>query len=51
MKSISIIVPIFNEEEVVRTFSRELKKEKLIELKDYKFKIIYINNKSTDSTK
>lgn len=49
MKSISIIVPIFNEEEVIEDFSRELKKE-IDKLKDYKFKIIYVNNKSTDST-
>ena len=50
MKSISIIVPIFNEEDVIEDFSRELKKE-IEQLKSYKFNVIFINNKSTDSTK
>ena len=49
MKSISIIVPIFNEEEIIELFSDELKKT-INNLTNYKFKIIFVNNKSSDNT-
>lgn len=53
MKKIDIIVPIFNEEasileliENIRNISNELKKDKQIE-----FKILFVNNGSTDNSK
>lgn len=50
MKSISIIVPIYNEEEIIGIFSNELNKV-ISKIRNYKFKVVFINNYSTDKTK
>ena len=49
MKTVTIIVPFYNEEESVNTFFEHLDKT-LNELKEYHFSFICIDDGSTDST-
>ena len=49
MKKISVIVPCYNEEEVLELFDIEMEKIKK-ELPKVKFEIIYINDGSKDNT-
>ena len=49
MKKISVIVPCYNEEEVLELFDIEMEKIKK-ELSKVKFEIIYINDGSKDNT-
>ena len=49
MKSISIIVPCYNEQETVRLFYNEVIKS-IAKLVEYKFEIIFINDGSKDNT-
>ena len=50
MKKISIIVPIYNEEDIIKDFHASLIKE-ILKISDYKISIKYILDKSTDNTK
>lgn len=49
MKKISVVVPMYYEEEMVNTCYKELKKV-LTSLKDYDYEIIFINDGSQDKT-
>ena len=49
MKSISIIVPIYNESEIIELFSSTLNDE-LNRINNIRFEIVFINNSSTDDT-
>lgn len=49
MKLISIVVPMYNEEKVVNIFFSSIN-EILINLKQYRFEIIVVNDGSTDKT-
>tara|TARA_Y100000590_G_C15721985_1_gene1013821 strand:+ start:987 stop:1676 length:690 start_codon:yes stop_codon:yes gene_type:complete len=48
MQEISIVIPVFNEEQNINTLYNEITKNLL---KKYNFEIIYINDGSTDNTK
>lgn len=48
-KLISIIVPIFNEEDIITLFKNELLK--VLNIKKYKYEVLLINNNSSDNTK
>ncbi len=48
-KQISVILPVYNECEVIQTFYNELKKE-LATLTNYEFEIIFVLDKSKDNT-
>lgn len=50
MKKISIIVPAYNEEEVINLFYNELKKVLEDISKDYNYEIIFIDDGSQDNT-
>ena len=49
MKKISIVVPCFNEEEVLPVFYKEIKKT-MAELSDHIFEIIFVDDGSKDGT-
>ena len=49
MKKLSVVVPMYYEEEMVNTCYKELKKV-LTSLKDYDYEIIFINDGSQDKT-
>ena len=49
MKKISVVVPMYNESEVISTFTNELFKI-LDNLSNYLFEIIFVNDGSTDNT-
>ena len=49
MKKISVVVPMYNESEVISTFTNELFKT-LDNLSNYLFEIIFVNDGSTDNT-
>jgi glycosyltransferase involved in cell wall biosynthesis len=51
MKTISVLVPTFNEEDNVRPLAEALKKIFSDELPDYRREIIFIDNYSTDKTR
>ncbi|MBD3362176.1 glycosyltransferase [Candidatus Dojkabacteria bacterium] len=48
MKKISIIVPVYNEEEVINKFFQRTRK--ILEKIKYKWELIFVNDGSTDST-
>ena len=50
MKTISIIVPVYNEQDIIKDFHESLIKE-INKIKDYNFNIKYVLDKSTDDTK
>ena len=49
MKRISIVVPCYNEQEVINLFYKEIQKIKM-EFSDVKFEIIFVNDGSKDKT-
>ena len=49
MKKISIVVPCYNEQEVINLFYKEIQKIKM-EFSDVKFEIIFVNDGSKDKT-
>ena len=49
MKKISIVIPMYYEEEVVKECYSRLKMV-ILELKDYEYEIIFINDGSKDKT-
>ena len=49
MKKISVIVPCYNEEDVIENFYEELK-DVLSKIKDYTFELLFINDGSKDKT-
>lgn len=51
MKTISIVVPCYNEEENVEALYTEIKSIFVNELANYKYEIIYIDNDSADRTR
>ena len=51
MKTISIVVPCYNEEENVEALYNEIRSIFTAELSDYKYEIIYIDNDSADRTR
>lgn len=51
MKTISIVIPCFNEEENVENMSIEIKKLFETELVQYKYELIFIDNDSSDQTR
>lgn len=51
MKKISIMVPTYNEEENVELLYEAIKKEFKDNLSNYKYEILFIDNKSKDSTR
>lgn len=51
MKKISILVPCYNEEENIRPFYDSLKKMIDESLSGYLYEIVYVDNKSTDSSR
>jgi glycosyltransferase, family 2 len=51
MKTISIVIPCYNEEENVAPLSEAIKKVFADELKDYKYEILFIDNDSKDNTR
>ena len=50
MKNLSIICPVFNEEDVINIFYKELKSNLNKLKKNYKSNIIFILDKSTDNS-
>lgn len=50
MKTIDIIVPCFNEEQCVDLFYKEIDQLFKNDLRKYKYRIIYVNDGSTDGT-
>lgn len=51
MKKISIIVPCYNEEEVLKLFYDEMKKEVLIKIQDkYDYELLFVDDGSKDKT-
>ena len=51
MKTISIVIPCYNEEENVAPLSEAIKKVFADELKNYKYEILFIDNDSKDNTR
>lgn len=51
MKTISIVIPCYNEEENVAPLSEAIKKAFADELKNYKYEILFIDNDSKDNTR
>lgn len=51
MKTISIVIPCYNEEENVAPLSETIKKVFADELKNYKYEILFIDNDSKDNTR
>ncbi len=51
MKTVSIVIPTFNEEENVQPIASEVKRLFIEELADYQYEIIFIDNASRDSTR
>ena len=51
MKTISVMVPTYNEEENVELLYQAIKKEFNDNLKNYKYEILFIDNKSQDNTR
>lgn len=51
MKTISIMVPTYNEEENVELLYEAIKKEFKDNLSNYKYEIVFIDNKSKDKTR
>lgn len=51
MKKISIMIPTYNEEENVELLYETIKKEFNEYLKNYKYEILFIDNKSKDNTR
>lgn len=51
MKTISILVPTFNEEENVSPISEAIIREMETELPEYDYELIFIDNDSTDNTR
>lgn len=51
MKTISIMVPTYNEEENVEPLYEAIKKEFEINLPKYKYELLFIDNKSKDNTR
>ena len=51
MKTISIVVPCYNEEENVEALYQAISGTFLKELPDYRYEIIYIDNDSKDRTR
>ena len=51
MKTISIMVPTYNEEENVELLYEAIKKEFKENLENYKYEILFIDNKSKDNTR
>lgn len=51
MKKISIVVPTFNEQDNIKPLSEEILKEIKINLTNYDYEIIFIDNKSSDKTR
>ena len=51
MKTISIMVPTYNEEENVELLYEAIKKEFETSLKKYNYELVFIDNKSKDSTR
>ena len=49
MKEISLVVPMYNEEEMIPLFFEEINKV-LNKLVDYKFEIVCVNDGSKDNT-
>ena len=49
MKKISIIVPCYNEEEVIKDFYTEVARV-FEELKNYKYELVFVNDGSNDKT-
>tara|TARA_A100001015_G_C14859650_1_gene659806 strand:+ start:74 stop:238 length:165 start_codon:yes stop_codon:yes gene_type:complete len=44
----NIVVPVFNEEDVIEDFNKKL--IEVLSVLEYKFKIIYVNDGSRDNT-
>ena len=51
MKKISILIPCYNEEENVAPISAEVVKTLEVELPEYDYELIFIDNDSTDQTR
>ena len=51
MKTISIMIPTYNEEENVELLYEAIKEEFKKNLKNYKYEILFIDNKSKDNTR
>ncbi|MDR2975899.1 MAG: glycosyltransferase family 2 protein [Streptococcaceae bacterium] len=51
MKTISIVIPTYNEEENVTLLHDEIKKYFMANLEDYSYEMIFIDNDSQDSTR
>lgn len=51
MKTISIVIPCYNEEENVAPLSEAIKKVFADELENYKYEILFIDNDSKDNTR
>lgn len=51
MKTISIMVPTYNEEENVELLYEAIKEEFKKNIKNYKYEIVFIDNKSQDNTR
>ena len=49
MKKITILVPVYNEEEVLEIFYKEITKV-INSIKNYRFEILFINDGSKDNT-
>lgn len=49
MKNVEVVVPIFNEEGVIKRFALEMQKV-ISNLPGYKFRIIFVNDGSTDNS-
>ncbi len=51
MKTISIVIPCYNEEENVVPISQAVVEQFINELKEYNYEIVFIDNDSTDNTR
>ncbi len=51
MKTVSVLIPTFNEEENVRPLTEAIIKEFEQELPEYQYELVFIDNDSTDRTK
>ena len=51
MAKISVLIPCYNEEENVIPLSEEIEKQFQINLKNYDYEIVFIDNDSKDSTR
>ena len=50
-KKISVMIPCYNEEENARPIYEAVKNELVTNLPQYDYEILFIDNKSTDSTR